>query len=303
MNRNRSLVFSTMILLLAGVAGADRGGNPPPQLVVTQVEADADALTLTIHGVRFGNDPTVLLGEPGGGFVEQPVVSASDTLIDAQLTTGAPGTYLLVVQSGPATTQIYAIDVTLGAQGPEGPPGPPGADGAPGPPGPPGPPGMDGADGAPGLPGPPGPPGPGLQLVFDSSPMPQLVGVFHFPARVVLEEAGTQFGLTVRSDTLGGIGDVFPLFFDDDTCGGSGGSAWVEEKLFHGNLIQDGYLKGGDVYIATPGVAMAFSPKSQLEDDGTCTDLMPDPAPLNGFPAGVVKNVSGFVTPFVLMSP
>ncbi len=306
--RKKLVLWIAVLAPFAALAAvADRGKNPPPQLVVTRVVADVDALTLTIDGENFGTDPTVLLGDAAGAFVEQPVVASTDTTIDALLTTGDAGTYVLIVSSGPAATQVYAIDVTLGTQGPTGPPGadgapgPPGADGAPGPPGADGAPGPPGADGADGAPGPPGPPGPGLRQVFDSAGPAVLVGTFQFPAQVVLEEAGVEFALVVRRDALGGVADAFPLFFDDDTCGAGIGQAWVEQKEFHRNLIQTGYLKGGDVYIAMPGAAVAFTPRSQLEDDGSCTDLVPDLAPLMGFQAGFVKNVSGFVPPFVLM--
>ncbi len=285
-----------LLVLLAPAVHADRGGNPPPQLVVTQVVADVDAATLLIEGIHFGSDPTVLLGGLGGAFDSQPVLSSTDTTIEAQLTASDPGTYVLVVQSGPAATQIYAVDLTLGTQGPEGPPGPAGPAGPPGPPGPEGPPGEDGED------GPPGPPGPGgLQQVFDSSPTPQLVGDFYVPNRVVLEEGGVQFAMTVGHDALGGISDAFPLFFDDDTCGGSGGQAWAEDKAFLQNLIPDTFLKGGDAYIAPAGPNMPFTPGSQLEDDGSCTDLVPDPAPKSGRPASFVKDVSVFVPPFTVM--
>ena len=92
------LVLSMLALVsTAGTALADRGGNPPPQLVVSVVVADVDAATLRIEGSHFGADPTVLLGSVGGTFVDQPVVTATDTMIEAQLTTSDPGTYVLVV--------------------------------------------------------------------------------------------------------------------------------------------------------------------------------------------------------------
>ena len=149
------LMGVALSLVLAAPGRADRGGNPPPQLVVTTVVADVGTATLAIEGAHFGASPVVLLGADGGTLTDQPVLSSTDSTIEAQLTTAGPGTYLLIVRSGPAATQIYAMDVTIGAQGPVGPPG---ADGAEGPQGPPGP------------PGPEGPPGPGEpRLVVDSS--------------------------------------------------------------------------------------------------------------------------------------
>ena len=139
-----ALVASTVILA-ALPAAADRGNNPPPQLVVTRVEADLGTATLLVEGANFGSEPVVLLGDAGGSFTEQPVILSSDTAIQAALTTTAPATYLLLVRSGPAATQVYATDLTLGAVGPPGPAGPPG---------PPGPPGPQGDQGDPGPPGP-----------------------------------------------------------------------------------------------------------------------------------------------------
>ena len=301
--RSKLLVAALLAVVTSTApAHADRGGNPPPQLVVTQVVADVDAATLRIDGTGFGSDPNVVLGAAGGAFVDQPVVSSTDSTIDAQLTATDPGTYLLIVSSGPAATQIYAIDVTIGTQGPAGPPGSPGPPGAAGPPGPPGPPGPAGEDGEDGEDGAPGPPGPGgLQQVFDSSMPAQLVGDLYVPNRVVLEEGGVQFAMTVRHDGLGGISDAFPLFFDDDTCGMSGGQAWAEDHAFLKNLIPDTFLKGGDAYIAPAGPNMAFTPRSQLEDNGSCTDLVPDLAPTSGRPASFIKDVSVFVPPFTVM--
>lgn len=298
MSAKRLLALAAVLLALP--VSADRGGNPPPQLVVTQLVVDVDAGTLAIEGKRFGDDPTVLLGDVAGGFVEQPVVASTDTTIDALLTATAPGTYLLIVTTGPAATQMYAIDVTLGTQGPAGPAGPAGP---PGPPGPPGADGEDGEDGATGPTGPPGPPGPGgLSQVYDSDAPAKLVGDFYVPNWVVIDEAGTKLVATVGRDGLGGVSDTFPLFFDDDTCGGSGGQAWAEDKAFSQNLIPFTYLKGGDAWIApAAGAPAAFTGASQLEDDGTCTDLVPDLGPLMGHQGIFVKDLSVFVPPFEVM--
>jgi hypothetical protein len=137
--------------------------------------------------------------------------------------------------------------------------------------------------------------------VFDSSEPPQLVGDFYVPNWVVADEAGVKFVMTVGQDGLGGVADAFPLFFDDDTCGMSGGQAWAEDKPFLHNLIPFTFIKGGDAYIAPAGPNMPFSPKSQLEDDGSCTDLVPDPAATSGRPASFVKDVSVFVPPLSVM--
>lgn len=136
--------------------------------------------------------------------------------------------------------------------------------------------------------------------MLDSSPVPQLVGDFYFPARAVLEEGGIEFGVGVRIGELTGISDAFPLYFDDDTCGGGGGQGWANEQLFHSNLIQDGYVKGTDVYVAVPGSNAAFTPRSILNNDGTCTDLVPDDPATTGLQVNFVKDISGFVPPYVV---
>src|SRR5262249_61960374 len=61
------------------------------------------------------------------------VVAATPSHIGAPLPTGPdPGSYLLTVSRGPATTQFDAFNLTLGAAGPQGPPGSTGAQGPPG---------------------------------------------------------------------------------------------------------------------------------------------------------------------------
>ncbi|HXT52824.1 MAG TPA: hypothetical protein VN811_17420 [Thermoanaerobaculia bacterium] len=272
------------------VARADRGANPPPQLVVTRVVADLGTATLAIEGKHFGADPSVFLGAPAGSFTELVVLSSTDSTITAQLSTTDPGTYVLRVTSGPAATQTYAIDIALGAQGPSGPPGPPGADGADGAPGPPGPPGPQGPA------GPPGPPGPGTALqVFDSSvPDPQLVGELMYPADVLIDEGGVLFTLGAERPRL--FGRVIDLYFTDDTC--TTGPFITAPAAFN-NLLVIAALKGGNAYIPdTSGPAVAFTKRSQMNDDGTCVDI-PDAAD-SGRPAILIKDMSGFVPPFQL---
>src|SRR5215467_11486350 len=83
---------------------------PPPQLMISKVAAvglDTSNPTLVIEGVNFGSNPSVFMGMSGGALVPLFVVSAASNYISAQLTTAtsAPGTYLLVVSRGPATTE------------------------------------------------------------------------------------------------------------------------------------------------------------------------------------------------------
>jgi hypothetical protein len=109
--------------------------DSPPQLVIVSAKADTAAGTLTIDGAAFGDGrPVVTLnGMP------LDVVTSTPSDIVASLPAGLdPGTYLLTVSRGPATTQFDSFNLTLGAAGPQGPPGATGATGAAGPQGPPG---------------------------------------------------------------------------------------------------------------------------------------------------------------------
>src|SRR5213596_3649883 len=97
-------------------------GTPPPQLTISKVAPNGlDTLnpTLAIEGANFGPAPAVIMGVSGGALVQLTVLSASNNFISAQLTgaTSAPGTYLLVVSRGPATTEVFSISITLGAAG------------------------------------------------------------------------------------------------------------------------------------------------------------------------------------------
>jgi len=142
----RDLLYSCVMLgLLAALmilpsssawAGGQKAtGNHPVQLVITKATADLDAQELTILGTEFGSDPTVFLGDEVDLFVELSVISSTDSSIVAELGAPDPGTYRLIVMSGPGATRISSMDVTLGAVGPEGPPGPPGPTGPAGSPG------------------------------------------------------------------------------------------------------------------------------------------------------------------------
>ena len=105
-----------------------------------------DQNTVTITGLRFGTQPTVVLGN----FTLE-VLTASAQLIVARMPfelVSAPGSYQLTVAR--AGAQSPKFEITLGSVGPQGYAGPPGEAGPPGPMGPEGPPGPA---------GPPGPPG------------------------------------------------------------------------------------------------------------------------------------------------
>src|SRR5262245_25039377 len=116
MLRNVGLISALFLLVLCVVPRAEfqqtlyAAGNPPPQLTISKVAPiGLDTLNpmLTIEGANFGAAPNVYMGVSGGALVQLTVLSASSNFISAQLTgaTSAPGTYLLVVSRGPATTE------------------------------------------------------------------------------------------------------------------------------------------------------------------------------------------------------
>jgi len=151
-------VFLAVVLL---VGQALAGSSPPPQLLILGATVEGGGATLRIVGRNFGSgDPVVTLEDE-----HLVVVTATSTEIVAMLPAGlVPGSYLLTVARGPATTQFDAFSVAIGGgapgptgpTGPQGPTGPTGADGATGPTGPQGATGATGADGAPGAQGPTG---------------------------------------------------------------------------------------------------------------------------------------------------
>lgn len=132
---------------------------------------------------------------------------------------------------------------------------------------------------------------------FDSTvPTPQLVGEFLYPADVLIDEGGVLFSLAVERPRL--FGRVGDLYFTDDTC--STGPHITAPAAFN-NLLVIAALKGGNAYIPdTTGPPVAFTKRSQMNDDGTCLDIAD--AADSGRPAILIKNVAGFVPPFQLGS-
>ena len=130
MNVNRvRLIGPTLLAVVCAAHPSLAAPNSPPRLVIVSVTPDVVAETLTIDGTSFGNaEPVVTLN---GTPLTVPIWTPSH--IEATLPPGlAPGTYLLTVSRGPATTQFDAFNVTLGAAGPQGPAGPTGPQGPPG---------------------------------------------------------------------------------------------------------------------------------------------------------------------------
>ena len=125
--------FAPVLILFLWTApvtgqGAPGPGQVAPDPVITNAVADleADPETLSLVGANFGTSPMVFMGDGLGTLEELVVVSSTDTFIQARLARTDPGTYLLLVSTGPAPQQMIAMDVTIGTVGPTGPAGPPG---------------------------------------------------------------------------------------------------------------------------------------------------------------------------------
>ena len=134
--------FTSVLSLLFVVPVLEAHAVPSPS--ISRVIPDAVDEILFVHGANFGADPAVWLDG-----IRLHVLNATESLIQAELPSLEPGTYLLIVararRTPPKPKELATMDVTLGAIGPEGPIGPPGPDGPPGPPGETGSPGRDGS--------------------------------------------------------------------------------------------------------------------------------------------------------------
>lgn len=119
----RSL-WPAILLTAAATAAVLAGGGLPDtaagQLVITGAVADLGAAELDIAGRNFGDEPTVLLGRDGDVLVEQTVLLAGATSIVVALSATEPGTYLLVVRSDTAASQVDVMEISLGPAGPSG---------------------------------------------------------------------------------------------------------------------------------------------------------------------------------------
>ena len=165
-------------IFLATPAAA-QGKAPGPQLVVSAAtvapspatfaafDAGISGDTLFLSGQNFGNVPSVYLA---GQQLTVLSVSPDGALLTARIGSPLPpGSYLLQVSRGPASTQNASFIVVVGDggsngpkgdPGPAGPAGPAGPEGATGATGAQGPAGATGAAGAVGPQGPIGPTGP-----------------------------------------------------------------------------------------------------------------------------------------------
>ncbi len=155
--------------------GRIEASNPPVALKIARVIPDLTLQTLYIEGTNFGPAPLVSVAAAGGAIVPLTVNGANNEVIQVELDTVTPGTYLLVVVNGKGNVQLDTMAITLGAvgpkgdrgdtgptglQGPAGPKGDKGDTGSTGLQGPTGPKGDKGDTGSTGLQGPSGPTGP-----------------------------------------------------------------------------------------------------------------------------------------------
>lgn len=207
---------------------------------------DTDGARLVLEGERFGSSPVVLMGAAGGALIELRVLAASESRIEAELSTTEAGTYLVLVRKDPRRQPNHAaaIGVTIGAVGPSGPEGPPG------PAGPAGPPGPDGADGADGAQGPPGPQGPPGIAIDPFGGLAARLGIGRFEIDVVPEAS-------VSADCA--AGDAVSLLLEGAEAATVDG-VWGREalnELFEFHVL----LRGPDSIAATtePGDAAILS--------------------------------------------
>ncbi len=123
--RRRGLIRPVFMVGIWLVWTAQLGGQPPITPVITNAVADLDAKTLSLFGANFGSNPQVFIGSEGA-LVELMVnfATSTDGFIEAALGSPDPGTYSVVVSTGPNQIQMAAMDLTIGAVGPEGPEGP-----------------------------------------------------------------------------------------------------------------------------------------------------------------------------------
>ena len=124
------LIMGILLGWTAQLAGQGQGGGQgqvSPVITNAVADLDADPETLSLFGANFGSNPQVFIGNEGA-LVELMVnfSTLTDAFIEAELGAIDPGTYSLVVSTGPNQIQMAAMDVTIGAVGPEGPEGPSG---------------------------------------------------------------------------------------------------------------------------------------------------------------------------------
>lgn len=134
MPRRFPFLRHALLLFVVGfwptVLQAQPDKEPPPQLLIRSARVDLPNGAIALSGINFGQTA----GKITLNWLELGVASWTPTDITAYgiPTNLAPGTYILTVSRGPATTQNNTFDVTIGATGPAGSPGAKGDKGEPG---------------------------------------------------------------------------------------------------------------------------------------------------------------------------
>jgi len=217
----RITIESTLVALTLLLTPALSRAESSNQVVIDSATANLTQHTIAIKGDNFGKTkPIVLLNDAA-----VVVTAFSPTALTATLPANiAPGSYHLVVVTGPGAPRTGVLDVTIGAVGPQGPQGalgPKGEKGDPGaqgtlgpigPVGPQGPPGSQGETGQRGLQGPQGPAGPS-GIVSSAFNNPAFLSIapgdpFTLGANVqvtVLEGDSIYLVATQTIDTIGGF--------------------------------------------------------------------------------------------------
>jgi hypothetical protein len=131
--------------------------------------------------------------------------------------------------------------------------------------------------------------------VIDSSPVPQVVGEFLYPADLRIVEGPYEFSLGVLRDNL--FGRVAQPLFTDDACSVR---AHIVAPAAWTNLLPVTAMKAFQVYLADVTAPTSnFTHGSERLDNGSCVDIAPNGSG-PGRPAFFVKDMSGFVPPFGL---
>lgn len=284
-----------------------------PQLTINAASANGTMTSLHIEGQSLCASPTVTLN--GAGLT----TSSSAGAIDAALPVGiAPGSYLLTVSCGAATTDNAAFEVTLGAVGPQGPKGDAGATGIQGPAG------LQGPIGPQGIQGPVGPTGPAgsgggtvAQTLVDANGL-KIGDVARIdpaiPGRVLVRydlSDGNYVYLLATPTAFGSYGNA-------TSPAGSGAQLAQARVLFTSTDCT------GDAFIAQGSVIDQFSPRQAVilnlsgfnapppgcpvpapaylyVSDGSCPILIDpaNPTPTFGSYFGINNSAQTFCAPFV----
>lgn len=158
--RSFATPLSVVFCLFFALFSLDLAAAPPGQLRIISAQPDYAYGKLYLTGVNFPLPPNKLTVTVNGQVIAD-ALATSATTITGMLPPGLPpGSYVVTVSSGSASTQSDSLAMTLGAAGPQGERGPQGLQGPVGPQGEQGPRGLQGETGVAGPQGPVGAQGP-----------------------------------------------------------------------------------------------------------------------------------------------